>query len=41
MWAGYIVRIKQGRSAFKIVIGKLTGDKHILGIDERKMLEGS
>ena len=26
-WAGHVVRMEEGRSAFKIVIGKLTGKR--------------
>ena len=28
-WAGHVARIKEGRSAFEILIGKLTKKKHL------------
>ena len=34
-WAGYIARIEEGRSAFKILTGKLTG-KRPLGRPRRR-----
>ena len=34
-WAGYVDRMEEGRSAFKIVVGKLTG-KRPLGKSRRR-----
>ena len=28
-WAGYVARMEEGRSAFKILTGKLTGKRHL------------
>ena len=29
-WAGYVFRMKEGRSAFKILTGKPTGKRHLV-----------
>ena len=40
-WADHVVRMEEGRSAFKISTGKATGKRlwEGLGIDEREILE--
>ena len=40
-WAGHIVRMEEGRSAFKIFIGKPTGKRPLggPGVDGRTILE--
>ena len=39
-WAGHIARMEEGRSAFKILTGKPTGDLcGGLGVDGRTILE--
>ena len=40
-WAGHLVRMEEGRNAFKILTGKPTGRRAvgILGIDGRTILQ--
>jgi hypothetical protein len=40
-WAGHVARMEEGRNAFKIVTGNLTGKRPLgrLGIDGRTILE--
>ena len=39
-WAGYVARMEEGRSAFKILTGKPTGKRH-LGRPRRRLENGS
>ena len=40
-WAGHVARMEEGRSAFKILTGKPTGNRPLggLGVDGRTILE--
>ena len=42
-WAGHVVKMEEGRSAFKILTGRLhlqeRGLLEVLGVDERTILE--
>ena len=40
-WAGYVARMEEGRSAFKILTSKPTGKRPLggLGVDGRTILE--
>ena len=40
-WAGHVARMEEGRSGFKILTGKPTGNRPLggLGVDGRTILE--
>ena len=40
-WLGHVARMEEGRSAFKILTGKPTGNRPLegLGVDRRTILE--
>ena len=42
-WTGHVTRMEEGRSAFKILTGKPTGNIPLggLGVDGRTILEGT